>query len=228
MHCHLALAADVAERYPDYRGVVVAATGVRNGPSRPAVRQLLADSASAARHELGNEPAASHPRLSVWREAYASFGVKPSRYYCSAEALARRAQSNRLASVNELVDLYNAISLRYLLPIGGEDCDRIQGNYRLRFATGQESSDIGDLGRTTPEPGEPIWADDLGVTCRRWNWRQGRRTALSQETTSALFVIDVLGRSAEKVVERAVTELIRSLRANFCAAEVYAYELPIL
>lgn len=43
-----------------------------------------------------------------------------------------------------------------------------------------------------PEIGEVVWRDDAGVTCRRWNWRQGRRTALTEESTTALFIIDAL------------------------------------
>lgn len=30
-----------------------------------------------------------------------------------------------------------------------------------------------------PRPGEVIWRDDAGVTCRQWNWRQCTRTRIT-------------------------------------------------
>jgi hypothetical protein len=37
-----------------------------------------------------------------------------------------------------------------------------------------------------------VWCDDAGVTCRRWNWRQARRTQLREDTSTALFILDAL------------------------------------
>jgi DNA/RNA-binding domain of Phe-tRNA-synthetase-like protein len=43
-----------------------------------------------------------------------------------------------------------------------------------------------------PKPGEVIWRDDAGVTCRCWNWRQCFRTRITPATTNAMFIIDGL------------------------------------
>jgi DNA/RNA-binding domain of Phe-tRNA-synthetase-like protein len=63
-----------------------------------------------------------------------------------------------------------------------------------------------------PEPGEVIWCDDGGVTCRRWNWRQGRRTQLTPATTSALFILDALSPMTDEALTAAGDELIDRLR----------------
>ncbi len=66
---------------------------------------------------------------------------------------------------------------------------------RLVRATGEEPFDtVADAIEVTehPDPGEVVWCDDAGVTCRRWNWRQARRTQLGQDTTTALFILDAL------------------------------------
>ena len=134
------------------------------------------------------------PHVAAWREAYRAFGAKPQRTRNSLEALLRRAASG-LPRVNRLTDLYNAVSVLHQLPLGGEDLSRYRGAPRLVRATGTEPFDTVADGAGViehPDPGEVVWCDDAGVTCRRWNWRQARRTQLSDDTTTALFILDAL------------------------------------
>ncbi|WP_352686172.1 hypothetical protein [Mesorhizobium sp. M0601] len=49
-----------------------------------------------------------------------------------------------------------------------------------------------------PEPGEVIWCDDAGVTCRRWNWRHGRRTMVTVDTRAMWLVLEALGPMSAK------------------------------
>jgi DNA/RNA-binding domain of Phe-tRNA-synthetase-like protein len=144
-----------------------------------------------------------HPHLVAWREAFRAFGAK--RYQCSAEALIRRD----FPRINRLVDLYNAVSVRWAVPVGGEDIDRVVGTVRLRFAVGDEPFDGGD----PPKPGEVVWADEAGVTCRRWNWRQGVRTRLELGTTRAYFLFDALPELDDASLAAAMDDLEASLRA---------------
>ena len=112
----------------------------------------------------------------------------------------RRCGSGRAAGglprVNWLVDLYNAVSVRHVLPVGGEDLARFVGPIRLIRAAGDEPFDTVAKRRarssSIPSPGEVVWADDLGVTCRRWNWRQGTRTRLTEASTDVLFLLERL------------------------------------
>jgi DNA/RNA-binding domain of Phe-tRNA-synthetase-like protein len=109
-----------------------------------------------------------------------------------------------LPEINRAVDAYNAISVKHALPIGGEDLDRYSGPARLVRATGDEPSEEA-LG--TPEPGEVIWRDDLGVTCRRWNWRQVARTRLTEETVNAIFLLERLEPMTLEELKEAGEEL---------------------
>jgi DNA/RNA-binding domain of Phe-tRNA-synthetase-like protein len=165
--------------------LAVLADGLRNGPSDGAVlHQAIKD----AGDDLGTP-------LPAWRDVYRAFGAKPQRTPCSAEALRKRAARGDVPVVDRLVDAYNAVSIRFAVPIGGEDRAALAGVERLVLATGDESFDTVKEGAPvveTPEPGEVIWRDDIGVTCRRWNWRQGRRTAITAGTTSAVFLIEGL------------------------------------
>ena len=148
-----------------------------------------------------------------WREAYRAFGAKPQRTRNSLEALLRRAASG-LPRVNRLTDIYNAVSVLHQLPLGGEDLNRYSGAPRLVRATGTEPFDTVADGADVvehPEPGEVVWCDDAGVTCRRWNWRQARRTQLSDDTTAALFILDALEPISDEALQSATDDLVAHL-----------------
>jgi DNA/RNA-binding domain of Phe-tRNA-synthetase-like protein len=211
------VADEIARDWPNYWAVVLIAEGVRNGPSDPASDALVASAERTAR-ESGLDRAADDPRIAAWREAFSGFGAKPSRYPSSAEALlARVLKGEGLPRINALVDTYNAVSLRHAIPVGGEDLDTLGGDLRLVRATGDEPFD----GEESPRPGEVVWRDDLGVTCRRWNWRQGRRTRLTPATTRAFFVFDGLPPLETPVLEAAVDELARHLRERSPEARLH-------
>jgi DNA/RNA-binding domain of Phe-tRNA-synthetase-like protein len=139
-----------------------------------------------------------------------AFGCKPSRYPCSAEALLKRvARGDELPAINRLVDLYNAVSIAYALPLGGEDADQTRGDVVLTPATGDEEFDGGD----PPSPGEIVWRDDLGVTCRAWNWRQGVRTRITEASTRAYFLLEAMEERGEEALAHAAEELQAHLGA---------------
>jgi DNA/RNA-binding domain of Phe-tRNA-synthetase-like protein len=151
--------------------------------------------------------------MSTRREAYREFGAKPQRTRNSLEALLRRAASG-LPRVNRLTDLYNAVSVQHQVPVGGEDLTRYAGAPRLVRATGTEPFDTiadGVAVIEQPEPGEVAWCDDVGVTCRRWNWRQARRTQLTEDTTAALFILDALDPMTDEALQAASDDLVAHL-----------------
>jgi DNA/RNA-binding domain of Phe-tRNA-synthetase-like protein len=153
------------------------------------------------------------PHVAAWRDAYRSFGAKPKRTRNSLEALLRRAEAG-LPRVNRLTDLYNAISVLYQIPLGGEDLTRYTGAPRLIRAAGTEPFDTvadGEPVTEYPDPGEVVWCDDAGVTCRRWNWRQGRRTQLREDTTAALFILDALDPVTDQALHAAADDLAAHL-----------------
>ncbi len=198
---------------PDYRALLLAVDGLSPGPTDDASDALLAGAEAAVRECLCGRPVEELPHIAAWREAYRSFGAKPQRTRNSVEALIRRAESG-LPRVNRLTDLYNAVSVMHQLPVGGEDLARYIGTPRLVRALGTEPFDtVADGGPVIdhPEPGEVVWCDDAGVTCRRWNWRQARRTQLSADTTTALFILDALGTMSDVELISAADDLSANL-----------------
>lgn len=194
---------------PDYRAILLAVEGLVPGPSDAASDALLEKAELAARRALADRPVDRLPHVAAWRDAYRAFGAKPQRTRNSVEALLRRAESG-LPRVNRLTDIYNAISVLYQIPLGGEDLTRYLGSPRLIRAGGTEQFDtIADGNPVTehPEPGEVVWCDGGGVTCRRWNWRQAQRTQLSECTTAALFILDALDPVTDRELVTAADDL---------------------
>jgi DNA/RNA-binding domain of Phe-tRNA-synthetase-like protein len=186
-----ALSPEVAQQFPGYRVLLITAENLQPGPSDPiSERQLSAAEGSAVERLAGRAPD-QLPECAAWREAYRAFGAKPNRTRPSLEALLRRLDRG-LPRIDRLTDTYNAVSLSCLLPVGGEDLAGYRGPPRLVRAAGDEVFDT----EGPPDPGEIVWRDDAGVTCRRWNWRQCARTRLSTDTTSAVFVLDWLPAGA--------------------------------
>lgn len=124
------------------------------------------------------------------------------------------AAEKGLPRVDALTDVYNAICVLHQIPFGGEDLEHYQGPARLFRASGTESFDTASGGENVienPEAGEVVWGDDAGVTCRRWNWRQGRRAALSDRTRSALFILDGLEPVSDEQLHAAADALMHAL-----------------
>ena len=198
---------------PDYRALLLAVDGLVPGPGDQDSDALLQAAQAAARQALGGGPPEELPHVAAWREAYRAFGAKPQRTRNSLEALLRRTASG-LPRVNRLTDMYNAVSVLHQIPIGGEDLTRYAGPPRLLRAAGDELVDTmadGIAVTEHPEAGEVVWCDDAGVTCRRWNWRQARRTQLRDDTTAALFILDALGPVTGQALQAAADDLAAHL-----------------
>ncbi|MEW1660967.1 MULTISPECIES: phenylalanine--tRNA ligase beta subunit-related protein [unclassified Streptomyces] len=215
---------------PDFGYFVVTAHGLTNGPSDEASSALLDDAARRLAERLDGRGPQDDPHIAAWRAMYSAFGSKPSRTRNSAEALAKRALADGLPRINRLVDVYNAISVAHLIPVGGEDLDRIEGEMRLVRAGGDEPFHTAAGGAEAvehPDAGEVVWRDDVGVTCRRWNWRQGVRTRLTEESVSALFLLERLAPMTREALTAAGTELAETLEkvcpgARVAVGEVWA------
>lgn len=211
----LAVSDEVRALAPGFTHVAIEAHGLVNGPSTDASSALLDDAARRLAVRLDGRAPHEDPHMAAWREAYTAFGSKPSRTRNSAEALAKRALADGgLPRINLLVDLYNAISVAHLIPVGGEDIDRIEGGMRLVRATGDEDFVTVAGGEETvehPDAGEVVWRDGRGVTWRRWNWRQGPRTRLTEETVSGIFLLESLAPMPVAEVETAAAELAELL-----------------
>jgi DNA/RNA-binding domain of Phe-tRNA-synthetase-like protein len=209
----VSVAPGVLELRPDYRVLVMTAENLEPGPPGQASEELLAQAETRARAALDGRAPEDVPQVADWRDAYRAFGAKPQRTRPSVEALLRRVDGG-LPRIDRLTDAYNAVSVAHLVPVGGEDLDQYQGAARLVRATGDEEFGTiahGEPAAEHPKPGEVIWRDDAGVTCRLWNWRQCARTRITPATVNAFFIIDGLAALGHDGLTAAGNDLASSL-----------------
>ncbi|NYU09106.1 hypothetical protein A8O28_09010 [Enterobacteriaceae bacterium CCUG 67584] len=172
--------------------------------------------AQACQQVLNDDFSWAGAHLAAWDEVFKTFGAKPKRTPCSASALRKRVlKEGTLPPLDPVVDIYNAVSIRYAIPVGGENLAAYTGAPRLTLADGSEPFDTvkeGQPGMEYPEVGEVIWRDDVGVTCRRWNWRQGVRTRLDSQAQTMWFILESLPAMPLAALEAAGDELVSNLQ----------------
>lgn len=172
--------------------------------------------AQACQQVLTDDVAWAEAHLSAWDDVFRAFGAKPKRTPCSASALRKRVlKEGALPPLDPVVDIYNAISIRYAIPVGGENLAAYAGAPRLMLAEGNEPFDTLKEGQPVieyPDAGEVIWRDDIGVTCRRWNWRQGVRTRLDSQAQHMWFILESLPSMPLSALQEAGDELVSNLQ----------------
>ena len=139
------------------------------------------------------------PGVAAWRTAYRGFGIKKTSYRSSVERLIKRVMAgDSLPAVNPLVDIYNAVSLTHGFCLGADDLDKTSGDLAFRFSRPGDSfldmgAAAGEDPNDPPKEGEVVYADANHVLCRRWNWRQDARTAVSANTRRAIITVQANG-----------------------------------
>lgn len=212
----------VAKTFPRYRVGVVAASGLVIPAIRPPeLDALIHAREAAARAQWQGAELSAIPGVAAWREAYKAFGIKQTRYRSSVERLVKNVLAGReLPCVNGFVDLYNAVSLAHVLPLGADDLDRVVPPFAFRYAREDDTFvDMADAANgdggtepSPPKPGEVVFADAEKVLCRRWNWRQDARSLISPATKRAIVTVQSNGASD---VDAAVADLA-ALITRFC------------
>jgi len=204
------IAPQIFEKFPSTTIGLIHVTGADNHNDSRTEAELLRGEETRLRAMMKKDDITNLPAISAWRETFRAFGVKPGDARSSIESLLRSVLSDRdIRRINPLVDLYNYISLRYLLPVGGEDLSQINGDVHLCFAGENEPAILllGDETPVAPLPCEVIYKDDEGAICRRWNWREADRTKLTPGTTECILVIERVAPVERSILESALTEL---------------------
>jgi DNA/RNA-binding domain of Phe-tRNA-synthetase-like protein len=189
---------------------VVVAKGFPQG-EQPAVAEKLAASLAAAG---GNFPdgVKSHPSIAAWRDAFAKLGLNPNKFQSSVEALHTRA----------VVDLGNAVSLKYILPIGAHDIGRLTGDIELRLSRpGDIFTPFGSPESEDVPPDEIVYADGAEVRTRRWVWRQGDKAKIEADSRDIFFPIDGFADVNKADVLAARAELAGAAATLGCRTDMF-------
>jgi DNA/RNA-binding domain of Phe-tRNA-synthetase-like protein len=133
---HVEHAAEVRARFPGLVAGVLAVDGITADAD---VGLLVEEHLATARARLDGRTESDLPAVQAWRRAFAAMGLRPTQYRCASEALLRRLRrEGRLPRLHPLVDLCNAVSAAYAVPVAALDLDRIDGDLEVRPAEGTE------------------------------------------------------------------------------------------
>ena len=199
------------ELFPQAQISIMVAKGLDNSVNESKdlyFKSLLDKGSKRAEDFISDEPFTQNEVIQEWRQAFTKFKTKKGAR-SSIEALLKRvSQGREFNPINPLVDIYNSVSLSYAVPCGGEDIDKIEGGLHLAKAKGGES--FFPLGAETDAPALPeeiIYHDDEGAVCRCLNWREAKRTMLTEETRDAVLVIEAVNEEQAKRAQAAMQEL---------------------
>ncbi len=205
-------ASEIWRDFPELVPGVLFATGITNDVS---VEPHLERFTGSAETRLASATEAEFPEIQAWRRTFARMGLKPTQYRCAAEALLRRFRKEEaLPRINPLVDLCNALSLAFAIPIAALDVAQIVDGVEVRYATGKERylTFAGEVEH--PAAGEVIFADAAGQAhARRWTNRQSGASAVAESTSSVLIVAEAMHASAQDDVARLIATLVDEMTA---------------
>jgi DNA/RNA-binding domain of Phe-tRNA-synthetase-like protein len=218
------VAQEVFDLFPTVCFGVVVAEGVDNQGESQEITGLLQVQAKALNAELAGTDARQHPHVLVWREAFQKLGLNPNKFPSSIEALAKRtAKKPELPVINKVVDLVNALSLKYILPMGAHDLDILPGDIEVRPA--KRDDVFIPFGATDPEAvdeGELVYATGNQVRTRKWVWRQGEKAKVLPTSTHLFFPIDAFYGVTDQAARAARSELA-TLLERFCGARTQEF-----
>lgn len=218
------IAKEILEKFPGVTiGVIIAQEINNEGPTPEEIHEENKRLQQEIRAQYqSTETLSQHPKIDVWRKAYSAFGGEPKKNKSSIENLYRRIiNGEEIGHINKIVDIYNVISLKYMLPVGGEDLDKTEGDILLTCATENEVPMVllGEKEPRAPKPGEVIYKDNKSAICRRWNWKEAERTKLTETTKNVILVIESLSLIDPQETAAALEELKEKVE-KYCSAKV--------
>ena len=214
-------ASEVRSRFPQLRCAALLLQGV--DATAQAAPQITRFQRMADQRLAGNSET-EFVEIQAWRRAFSAMGMKPTQYRCASEALLRRyRKEGALPALHPLIDLCNAASLAFAIPIAVFDTRQITGALTVRSAQGDETYETFAGDTEHPEPGEVIFVDEAGrAHSRRWTNRQSGLSAIRPETQQALMVAEALHDTAESDVARLTSELSAAQKSTWPACTLQA------
>ena len=213
----------IFEQYPTFRRGIVVARNIDNQEPSREIEDILNDAVSTA--ALQPVDLKTDPRTLAWNDAHRQFGSNPNKFLPAHCALLKRVQKPgvQLPLINKVVVIMNINSIRDVIPVGGDDVLRAAGSLELRYADGSESfTPLGNPdAKEQPVPGEVIYvvSESKEVMCRRWNWRNGHKTRIAEDTQVIVMNIDGLGEDSE-ARSIATRERVAQMLEAYCQADV--------
>ncbi len=182
-----------------------------------AVGERVAEFSGIAGERLATASESEFPEIQAWRRAFSRMGLKPTGYRCASESLLRRFRKEKaLPPIHPLIDLCNAISLAFAIPVAVFDASKIAEYLDVRYAAGDESYLTFSGETEKPDAQEVIFVDNAGrVHARRWTNLQSGYSAVRDTTTATLIVAEAMHDGASADVQFLTDAIADELNATW-------------
>ena len=182
---------------------VIIARGIDNTKKYAFIEKLLEDEINSIEEEYRDKKVKELPEIELYRDAFRKLDINPNKYMCSIEALvSRTVKSKHIPNINPIVDLGNALSLKYRIPLGIHDIDRFSGDIEIRPASENDKFiPFGGEGYDNPDVGEIIYVSGNDVKTRRWTWRQGENSKVDETIKNAFIPLDGFTENKENILK---------------------------
>ena len=218
------------ELFPQAVIGIAVAEGMKSAASVPTddaeeIERLLDRANVQAERFITSDVISENEPVRAWREAYRAFKTKKGAR-CSIENLLKRVlKGNPVGSITPSVDIYNTVSLTHALPVGGEDIDAMDGDIRLGITEGGDAfRPLGEEENAPTLEGELCYRDDAGAICRCWNWRDGERTALTDDSKRAFLIIESVDPDRADDLA-AATDQLAAMVQQYLGADIFAKQI---
>ncbi|MBQ6546630.1 MAG: hypothetical protein IJL74_01370 [Bacilli bacterium] len=207
---------DFFEKVPNaYFGVIIV-KGFNNREENKKIKEVFSKNMSEALENLKDVRVKEEAYIIPHREAFKALDVNPNKFMCSIEALLTRiSKGKEVPSINPIVDLGNALSVKYKLPIGIHDIDNFDGDIEIR--KGRSTDNFVPFGGGEvehPEENEYVYVSGNEIKTRKWTWRQGERSKITETSTNLFIPIDGFEENKDEVL-KLQEEMISFLKENY-------------
>lgn len=220
---------DVFRMFPQFCRGIVTAAGIDNSRPSPELEKLLREQEEKMRQDPAFD-LATHPRLLAWKDAYRQFGSNPNKFTPSIVFLAKQVKSGKpMRSISPAVDAFNLISIKHIIPCGGDDMDSVAEDVTLGRAVSDET--FAPIFKPEevehPEPGEVIYVNrkTKRVLCRRWNWRNADFSKMAPETRNLAINVDGMMPAIGRAEIEQAAEALRELLLQYCGGSISIHYL---
>ncbi|OXX83077.1 hypothetical protein AVM15_13460 [Paraclostridium benzoelyticum] len=186
------VSSEVFEKLDNVCFGVIVAKGIDNSLVKNDIVEKLDQSIKDCEDKFKDTKVKELEGILCYRDAFKELGINPNKFMSSIEAmLTRTSKGKGLPNISPIVDLGNAVSLKYMVPLGAHDIDTLDGDIEVRFSKeGDGFIPLGTEETEILEDGELIYSAGDNVRTRRWIWRQSEQGKITNESKNIFFPID--------------------------------------
>ena len=200
---------------------VIIARGINNTKKIDDISIMLKENIANVEKEFENIKVKESSYIKCYRDAFQKLNINPNKFMCSIEALLTRISKKKgMPEINSVVDLVNAVSIKYKLPMGAHDLDSMNEDFYIRYSTDNDIFlPFGETDTENMESNELVYASSNDIRTRRWIWRQSEHGKIIESSKNIIFPIDAfVGINDDKAVN--AREELSNLLSKFFNCEI--------